>query len=439
MDSFDYNNNCSRDALDWYALIKPKRNPDITGPGCILNMCDIQILTAFALLVSAYIMASPSSSAPLTAYLWYLVVLLAWFCAITHLAGLSVLRGYFFRRPRMKVVRVSLMFLVLALLTAALVPTGFFDWTSYIIINGASWPQSPAFCYFDIKTGQNLWYSSYDHFRSLYPGWDNVVISPSLMDTNAMQTMIVTVVLLHFGFITRCVKLSQQLSSVVNRNFRQRPTMDPLLYHETMYLYGASVLTTDQSDRIAGISYIAGDTTAGGNSTQADAVHLIGAEDSSGDVNVWTFGQLVAVLLLAAPISSMIWKFVEYAVDKRVITDDLQTSDPNQRTTDAAPQSSNTGDPERIEEWPLDRHPILTGGLPTHEYREMQMGTTNTNRQNNMMTGRSERYHFPNSTWLQPLIASTFLAMIIFIIAAFLFTSFDSLFLPQWMPFFGLP
>ena len=56
----------------------------------LLGMCDVQLLAGTGILLSGYI----SVTSYISAYHWQLVVYLAWFSNLTHIACLTALRGY---------------------------------------------------------------------------------------------------------------------------------------------------------------------------------------------------------------------------------------------------------------------------------------------------------------------------------------------------------
>ncbi|KAK0742978.1 hypothetical protein B0T18DRAFT_447808 [Schizothecium vesticola] len=72
---------------------------------CIIMFADIQIVTGIAILIGGY------STLPcgISAYHWQLVVDLAWFSSVTHLAALTFLRRYLHNRPVEKWCRVAFM------------------------------------------------------------------------------------------------------------------------------------------------------------------------------------------------------------------------------------------------------------------------------------------------------------------------------------------
>ena len=74
-----------------------------------------------AILLTGYIQV-PSG---ISSYHWQVIVDLAWFSTLSHLATLTALRGYFRKRTRMAICRTGFMGVVLALLATALGPTGY--------------------------------------------------------------------------------------------------------------------------------------------------------------------------------------------------------------------------------------------------------------------------------------------------------------------------
>lgn len=173
-------------------------------------------MTGFALLFCGLVAALPSSREPLSSYHWYLIVCLAWFSAITHLAGLSVLRTYFDGRPWVKATRIVLMFLLLVALILALIPTGFFNWNNNYYFSAAA-PQTPAICVFDPRAATALWHYERGQESDAYI-LDN---EKGLFDTHAMQTMLFAVVLLVLGFSSRCIKLFRPLSVALRHGIRK--------------------------------------------------------------------------------------------------------------------------------------------------------------------------------------------------------------------------
>ncbi|KAL8297659.1 hypothetical protein RB597_007263 [Gaeumannomyces tritici] len=108
----------------------PWRNAKKAFVECITDMSDVQLLTGLAVLVSGFfsLQCGSPNGPPISAYHWQMVVNLAWFSIIVHLASLSVLRTHLRRSPRMRLLRFTLSLLLLVLLLVAIGPTAFFNW-----------------------------------------------------------------------------------------------------------------------------------------------------------------------------------------------------------------------------------------------------------------------------------------------------------------------
>ena len=87
----------------------------------VLFIGDTQVVTSAAILLSGYVQLPCG----LSTYHWKMIVDLAWFSALTHLATLTSLRYYLRRRTAMAVWRVIFMGITLVLLSSALPPTGY--------------------------------------------------------------------------------------------------------------------------------------------------------------------------------------------------------------------------------------------------------------------------------------------------------------------------
>lgn len=87
----------------------------------IVIYSDMQALTGIAILLSAFLQLQCGIST----YHWQVAVDLAWFSSLTHLTTLTSLRGYFRKRPKLAFWRLFFMGANLALLMAAMAPTGY--------------------------------------------------------------------------------------------------------------------------------------------------------------------------------------------------------------------------------------------------------------------------------------------------------------------------
>lgn len=146
------------------------------------------------------------------AYHWQLIVFIAWFSSITHLSAMTVLRSYLRRRRVETCVRFGLMICLLLMLIVAFIPTAFFDWTNSSTEDcSAAYPCSPAICFFDITNA-----------RKLSAGMNQEFCGSMTPPSNpAGQAMVLSLVLLIFGFVSRSFKLFNFLSMAVHVYLRR--------------------------------------------------------------------------------------------------------------------------------------------------------------------------------------------------------------------------
>lgn len=148
------------------------------------------------------------------AYHWQLIVLIAWFSSITHLSAMTVLRSYLRLRRVETSVRFGLMICLLIMLIVAFIPTAFFDWiNSSSVMEGcsAAYSCSPAICFFDYANARRL-------SAGLDPEYCGLMTPPS---NPAGQAMVVSLILLIVGFVSRSVKLFNFLSMAVHIYLRR--------------------------------------------------------------------------------------------------------------------------------------------------------------------------------------------------------------------------
>ena len=101
----------SRDSETWTQALEAS----------VLMFSDIQVITGMAILLCGYTQLADG----LDSYHWVMVVNLAWFSSLTHLATLSSLRSYFRARPSMAVCRAVFMGVVLVMLVVSYGTTGY--------------------------------------------------------------------------------------------------------------------------------------------------------------------------------------------------------------------------------------------------------------------------------------------------------------------------
>lgn len=148
---------------------------------------DILIFTGIAILVSGY----TTLQCRLSEYHWQIIVHLAWFASVTHLAALTFLRHYLHNHPTEKTWRVVAMLIMLVLLIVAMIPTSHFTWA-----NGYDQQDEK---YELVNTANNYAVCSYR------PGVDR--------DTFAFQSMLISVLLLIYGYLIRLAKMQSGLAN----------------------------------------------------------------------------------------------------------------------------------------------------------------------------------------------------------------------------------
>lgn len=183
-------------------------------------MSDIQIITGISIIVSG----AAQLKCGISTYQWQVLVYLAWFSSLTHLSCLTLLRNYLHQRPAERIWRLICMFVLLVLLSLALLPTGNYRWQyGYPATpTGRPAPQDYAICY--LRPGQgrdtipNPGFASIDYGQSR-PG------RPSYGHTlsgNSTMAMCISVVLMSVGFVCRVSKLHQCLSNFLTGCIRDR-------------------------------------------------------------------------------------------------------------------------------------------------------------------------------------------------------------------------
>ena len=191
----------------------------------LLGMCDVQLLAGTGILLSGYI----SLTSYISAYHWQLVVYLAWFSNLTHIACLTALRGYLHQHQLERNWRLFFMTVLWAGLIPAMVPTAFFNWPDeskpYQLVKEptASFPSSSAQCFFDLGVGHALFLNNTDFLCSS----NNT--SPhyrcprmTISETTAMQSATVSILLLAFSYVSRVIKLTKRLSDSIHATVRRR-------------------------------------------------------------------------------------------------------------------------------------------------------------------------------------------------------------------------
>lgn len=161
-------------------------------------MSDIQIITGVSILVSG----AAQLEQGLSCYQWQVVVYLAWFSSMTHLAGLTLLRNYLYHRPAERAWRLFSMLVLVVMLVFALVPTANYQWYTTERIEPAL--ADYALCY--LKPARR---------------YDETFLNPFLeANQSATVAAILSILLVLIGFLSRVFKLHRNLALGVDRKLR---------------------------------------------------------------------------------------------------------------------------------------------------------------------------------------------------------------------------
>ena len=159
---------------------------------------DQQLVTGIAILISGY----AQLYCGLSSFHWQMIVYLAWFSSLTHLTTLTVLRQYFRDNPASRLWRAILMLVMVTMLGIALLPTGDASWfraSGYTEVG-----RLPALCYFKRLVAR----SPEERFE---------------FDTYQTVSMLISVMVLFSGYLTRLIKLSNTATAFSKRWIRTKP------------------------------------------------------------------------------------------------------------------------------------------------------------------------------------------------------------------------
>lgn len=158
-------------------------------------MSDLQVITGVSILISGYVQLQQG----LSSYHWMVIVDLAWFSSLTHLACLTLLRNHLYDHPLQRLWRLLSMTALAILLTISLSFTG-----------GHTW-MYPA----EVFPGGS---ESYEGITAYYYA-TLTVIDPAMChlgsgskSTLTYYGMIFSILLIIFGFVTRIIKLYRAIS-----------------------------------------------------------------------------------------------------------------------------------------------------------------------------------------------------------------------------------
>ncbi|EQB59518.1 hypothetical protein CGLO_00076 [Colletotrichum gloeosporioides Cg-14] len=201
----------------------------------VLEMCDIQLLTGFGILLSGYINLFIDT---ISAYHWYIIVYLVWFSNLTHVACMTVLRGHLHRHPTQRRWRLSLMFILWVGLLVAIGPTFWFDWmgTEEHLAWDVSTTNARCFYYPSIALNTMEWRACqasvelHKEKGNITYTVDECVASDTWGPTDipmeshlSFQTTMLSVILAIFTFLTRLVKMNRSWSFRTRMSILDKP------------------------------------------------------------------------------------------------------------------------------------------------------------------------------------------------------------------------
>jgi len=147
-------------------------------------MGDLQLITGFSILVSGALQLDCG----LTVYEWQIIVYLTWFSCLTHLSCLMVLRSYLYAHTFGRTWRLVAMGILATLLIMGLLPTANYG----ALYTARPGPSDYAKCYLAIHPSSEI----------------------------ELWSMVLSVLIIAIGFISRVMKLHKMLSVTIWGNLR---------------------------------------------------------------------------------------------------------------------------------------------------------------------------------------------------------------------------
>lgn len=156
------------------------------------------MITGIAILASGYFqLCADDSTSGIISYDWGVLVYLGWFSSLTHLTTLTALRKYMIENPIIRILRLLFMLIIVVMLVIALIPTlqvgTFASVASYA-------GKVPAGCYFQSLGKPSYWF-----------------------DINGVVSIVISLIVLLVGYVTKAIKLFPKQSNSVRWFFREAP------------------------------------------------------------------------------------------------------------------------------------------------------------------------------------------------------------------------
>ncbi|CAG8129941.1 unnamed protein product [Penicillium nalgiovense] len=261
---------------------------------CLLAMSDLQIVTGFSILISGF----AQLRCGLAAYHWLFIIKLAWFSSLTHLSCLTVLRSHLYRFSTERLLRLLAMGGLAIFLIVGLLSTGNREWEA----NNAWGLNSPAICH--------IW-----------------VFPDSPAGDITFWSVLVSVILIGVAFFSRVIKLHKALSVDVFGRARKWLSIRARRILRIVFDWACKKPHLHSLRRsicyrpLLAVFLTARLVCDGWSSVLFEVIWLLIAfgwgvvrivwdlSQEGSLVGHWTFGQVVAVVLLAAPFITMMQYF----------------------------------------------------------------------------------------------------------------------------------
>ncbi|CAI7656863.1 unnamed protein product [Penicillium crustosum] len=367
----------SKQVLGSRKLLSPRARSRLDGVliKCLLIMSDLQIVTGFAILLSGFTQLQSG----LEALKWRTILDLAWFSCLTHLSCLTMLRRHLHTHTIERVWRLFAMGILAALLAAGLLPTANHKW----LLLSEDAKATPAICILGcyLKPGPNK-------------EWANTMVlnmNVNIDDFHPSQWFwppIVSASFVVVAFTFRVVRLYKSLSLSVNRatkwvdnqiqrllsllfrtlckeeeiyslkrSLGYRPVFGIVMIWRFLLVLWASFALEVSWVLIAflwGIWRLMLDLSP---------TNMMEALDFSNQV--WSFGQIVPVLMLAAPLISIAETFKEHSSEETLVPRESSDRHLSSRLPLRSTEPSTSEDLERPDSgWAS--HPSCLGTATTY-------------------------------------------------------------------------
>lgn len=126
--------------LSW----RPSRRLEYAMEKSVLILSDTELVTGLGILIAGY----TQLTCGISAYHWQIMVYIAWLISFSFLSAMAFLQDYFRSNNNMRVIRISFMVILAALLITALVPTGSIHFLNILTFQQGYYPGMAAACYY---------------------------------------------------------------------------------------------------------------------------------------------------------------------------------------------------------------------------------------------------------------------------------------------------